>query len=156
MTESEEVTRLKQHAYSARVVRLLAIKAGAELAGRMGVVPNTSLHHSSIVHCENGTPLQLEDRYVNPDAAPGYLKNDFTRVTPYEFLVRVAPLHEAEHTVQAVMPDARLRRLLKLEADEACLLIRRRTWSGGRVVTAADLYHPGKRYELSGTFKPLA
>lgn len=148
--------RSRGHAYSARVVKLTTIRADAALAARLGVAPDASLQHSSIVHCENGRPLQLEDRYVNPAVVPGYLKNDFTRITPYEFLVRAAPLQQAEHTVQAVMPDARLRRLLKLDADEACLLIRRRTWSDGRVVTAADLWHPGKRYELSGTFQPLA
>lgn len=148
--------RDRGHAYSARVVKLTTIRADAALAARLGVAPDSGLQHSSIVHCENGRPLQLEDRYVNPAVVPGYLKNDFTRITPYEFLVRAAPLQQAEHTVQAVMPDARLRRLLKLDADEACLLIHRRTWSDGRVVTAADLWHPGKRYELSGTFQPLA
>lgn len=148
--------RERGHQYAARVVKLEKVEADAALGERMGVAAKATLFHSSIVHCENDIPLQLEDRYVSPAAAPGYLKNDFTRMTPHEFLVRIAPLHQAEHTVQAVMPDSRLRRLLKLDADEACLLIHRRTWNAGRVVTVANLYHPGKRYELSGTFRPSA
>ena len=36
-------------------------------------------------------PLQVEDRYVNPTVVPGYLRNDFTRITPHEFLMQVAP-----------------------------------------------------------------
>ena len=92
--------------------------------------------------------------HVNPLAAPGYLANDFTRTTPHEFLIRVAPLQRAEHTVRALVPEWRIRRLLKLEADEACLLIRRRTFSQGRVASLADLYHPGSRYELAANCQP--
>ncbi len=73
-------------------------------------------------------------------------------MTPHEFLIKVAPLQRAEHTVRALMPERRIRRLLKLEADEACLLIMRRTFSRGRVASVADLYHPGSRYELAANF----
>ena len=45
-------------------------------------------------------------------------------------------------------------RLLKLDADEACLLIMRRTFSQGRIASVADLYHPGSRYELAAHFQP--
>jgi GntR family histidine utilization transcriptional repressor len=86
--------------------------------------------------------------------APGYLRNDFTRVTPHEFLIRVAPLQRAEHIVRALLPERRIRRLLKLGADEACLLILRRTFSHGRIASIAALYHPGSRYELAATCQP--
>jgi GntR family histidine utilization transcriptional repressor len=69
-------------------------------------------------------------------------------------LIRVAPLQRAEHTVRALVPERRIRRLLKLEADEACLLIRRRTFSQGRVASVAELYHPGSRYELAANCQP--
>jgi GntR family histidine utilization transcriptional repressor len=38
--------------------------------------------HSVMVHLENGVPIQYEDRYVNPQAAPDYLATDFTRPRP--------------------------------------------------------------------------
>src|SRR5256884_5080945 len=41
---------------------------------------------------------------------------------PYTTLfrsIRVAPLQRAEHIVRAVVPERRIRRLLKLEGDEA-------------------------------------
>ena len=63
-------------------------------------------------------------------------------------------MQRAEHTVRAVAPEGRIRRLLKLEPGDACLLIMRRTWTHGRIVSVADLYHPGSRYELAGTFQP--
>jgi GntR family transcriptional regulator, histidine utilization repressor len=67
-------------------------------------------------------------------------------------LMQSAPLQRAEHTVRALLPEGRIRRMLRLDRGDACLLIRRRTWSEERIVTVADLYHPGSRYELAGSF----
>jgi GntR family histidine utilization transcriptional repressor len=146
--------RARGHAWRAKVIALGPVSATRELAERCGVKPGTMLDHSLLAHFEDGLPLQVEERYVNPQVAPGYLDNDFARTTPHEFLIRVAPLQRAEHTVRAVVPERRIRRLLKLEAAEACLLIMRRTFSQGRVASLADLYHPGSRYELAANCQP--
>ena len=130
------------------------MSASRELAERCGVKPGAALDYSLLTHFEDSTPLQVEERYVNPQVAPGYLRNDFSHITPHEFLIRVAPLQRAEHIVRAVVPERRIRRLLKLEGDEACLLILRRTFSRGRVASVADLYHPGSRYELAANSQP--
>jgi GntR family transcriptional regulator, histidine utilization repressor len=146
--------RGRGHDYRVRVVALGRVHATRELAERCAVRPGAPLDHSLLTHFEDGTPLQVEERYVNPQVAPGYLANDFARVTPHEFLIRVAPLQRAEHTVRALVPERRIRRLLKLDPGEACLLILRRTFSNGRVASIADLYHPGSRYELAATCQP--
>lgn len=145
--------RARGHDYEAKVISLESVTATGDVAERCGVAAGARLDHSLLIHCEGGTPLQVEDRYVNPTVVGGYLLNDFTRITPHEFLMRAAPLQQAEHTVRAIMLTGKLRRLLKLDAEDACLLIRRRTWAGGRIATVADLYHPGSRYELSGSFQ---
>ncbi len=144
--------RERGHEYEAKVVFLGSITASRELAERCGISAGARLDHSLLIHFEGGMPLQVEDRYVNPTVVPGYMRNDFTRITPHEFLMQAAPLQRAEHTVRAIIPDSRIRRMLKLESTDACLLIRRRTWAGGRIATVADLYHPGSRYELTGAF----
>lgn len=146
--------RSRGHDYRVRIVRLERITAAGELAERCAVKAGTALDHSLLTHFADEAPLQVEERYVNPQVAPGYLGNDFARVTPHEFLVRVAPLQRAEHTVRAIVPERRIRRLLKLEPGEPCLLILRRTFSRGRVASVADLYHPGSRYELAATCQP--
>lgn len=146
--------RARGHEYRVRVVALSTVTATRELAERFEVKPGSALDYSLLTHFEGAVPLQVEERFVNPLAAPGYLANDFTRVTPHEFLIRVAPLQRAEHIVRALVPEWRIRRLLKLESDEACLLIRRRTFSQGRVASVADLYHPGSRYELAANCQP--
>ena len=41
-------------------------------------------------------------------------------------------------------------KLLEIAADEPCLLLTRRTWCQGQVVSRARLLHPGRRYRLAG------
>src|SRR5215813_3618184 len=144
--------RARGHEYEAKIIVLDSVSASREIGERCGVTAGARLDHSVLVHFEGGVPLQVEDRYVNPTVVQGYLRNDFTRITPHEFLMQAAPLQHAEHTVRAIIPDGRIRRMLKLDPSDACLLIRRRTWAGGRIATIADLYHPGSRYELTGSF----
>ena len=79
---------------------------------------------------------------------------DFSRITPNEYLTKTAPLQEAQHILRAVMPDERTRGLLAMKRGEPCLLVMRRTWSGGVIASVARLYHPGSRYEMSGRFRP--
>ena len=142
------------HDYSAKVLILEEVRAGAETASWMEINKGESVFHSRIVHFEQGRPIQLEDRFVNPEVAPGYMAQDFSRTTPYEYLMSMAPLLKAEHVVKAVMPDEATRQHLDMDDNEPCLLVERRTWSGDRVVTIARLWHPGSRYELSGKFRP--
>ena len=49
------------------------------------------LFHIVIVHEENGVPVQLEDRYVNPLVAPDFLNQDFTAHHAH----RLSPRHRA-------------------------------------------------------------
>jgi GntR family transcriptional regulator, histidine utilization repressor len=146
--------RARGHEYRVKVLALDSMSASRELAERCGVKPGAQLDYSLLTHFEDAAPLQVEERYVNPQVAPGYLRNDFSRTTPHEFLIRVAPLQRAEHIVRALVPERRIRRLLRLEAGEACLLIMRRTFSHGRIASVADLYHPGSRYELAASCQP--
>ncbi|MFZ2527502.1 MAG: histidine utilization repressor [Rhodococcus sp. (in: high G+C Gram-positive bacteria)] len=109
--------------------------------------------HSVLVHFEDDTPIQLEDRFVDPAQAPEYLEQDFTVLTPNDYLSRVAPLVRGEHIVEAVLADPDECGLLRIDHSEPCLLIRRRTWSDRGLVSAARLVHPGSRNRLEGTFE---
>ena len=150
---ADEIRR-RGHAHRAEIISLERIQAMAELAEDFGIAPRSELYCSVIVHYENDRPIQLEDRCVLPRLAPDYLSVDFTQTTPYDYLVKVAPLQEAEHLLRAVMPDVRTRKLLTMKRDEPCLLMIRRTWTAGQTASVARLYHPGSRYELSGRFRP--
>src|ERR1700741_2452736 len=84
--------RARGHEYEAKIVSLSSVTATREIGERCGVSAGARLDHSLLIHFEGGAPLQVEDRYVNPTVVPGYLKNDFTQVTPHEFLMKSAPL----------------------------------------------------------------
>lgn len=137
------------HSYQNRVLCLERTAAGEAVAAALEVPPSSEVFHSRIVHLDNRVPVQLEIRYVNPALAPGYLEQDFTRLTPNAYLTQVAPLTEAEHVIEAVLPDAATARALALSGPEACLQIRRRTWSSRGVVSYARLIHPGSRFRLA-------
>jgi GntR family histidine utilization transcriptional repressor len=146
--------RERGHVHRAKIVSLERIRAVAELAEDFGIAPRSELYCSLIVHFENDRPIQLEDRYVLPKLAPDYLNMDFSRTTPHDYLVKVAPLQEAEHLLRAEMPDERTRKLLAMKRDEPCLVVIRRTWTAGQIASVARLLYPGSRYELSGRFRP--
>jgi GntR family transcriptional regulator, histidine utilization repressor len=146
--------RERGHVHRAQIVSLERVRAVAALAADFGVAPRSELYCSVIVHFENDRPIQLEDRYVLPKLAPDYLTVDYSRTTPYDYLIKVAPLQEAEHVLRAVMPDARTRKLLAMKQNEPCLLMIRRTWTAGVIASVARLYYPGSRYEMSGRFRP--
>jgi len=148
---AEEIRERGQR-HSAHVELLKAEKANPEIARDLGLPPGATVWHSILVHSADGVPLQVEDRYVNPDTAAGYLDADFETVTPNEFLMRAAPATEVEHIVEAVMPDARTRRLLKMAEGEPCLRLRRRTWSGPQIVSAARLLYPGHAHRFATRF----
>jgi len=143
--------RARGHLHAAEVLLLKEEKAG-EAGPRFGITAGSKLYHSLILHRENGVPVQLEDRFVNPAVAPDYLAQDFGRTTPNEYLMRVAPLERVEYAIEAAMPDAETRRLLAMRANEPCLVLNRKTWSHGLVASVAKLAHPASRYRFTGHF----
>jgi GntR family transcriptional regulator, histidine utilization repressor len=146
--------RERGHVHRADIVSLERVRAVAELAGDFGIAARSELYCSLIVHYENDRPIQLEDRYVLPKLAPDYLLVDFGTTTPHDYLIKVAPLQEAEHLLRAEMPNERTRKLLDMKRDEPCLVVIRRTWTAGQIASVARLYYPGSRYEMSGRFRP--
>jgi GntR family transcriptional regulator, histidine utilization repressor len=150
---AEEI-RSRGHVHRAQIVSLERVRAAPKLADDFCIAARSELYCSLIVHFENDRPIQLEDRYVLPALAPGYLEVDFSRTTPHDYLVAVAPLQEAEHLLRAEMPDERTRKLLAMKRDEPCLIVIRRTWTAGQIASVARLHYPGSRYEMSGRFRP--
>lgn len=59
------------HGHSVQVVELAAINAIPPIAIALGLEEGTEVFYSLLVHCEQGIPLQLEERFVNPSLAPG-------------------------------------------------------------------------------------
>jgi GntR family histidine utilization transcriptional repressor len=149
---TEIAERGRKHHVEVQYVRAEKLAAGT--AQRLGLAAGTRVFHSLIVHFENGLALLCEDRYVNPAVAPGYLRVDFTQTTPTQYLLSVAPMWEAQYSIEACKPSAEEARLLGIAPDEPCLVVVRRTESQGAPITLARLVHPGSRYTIEGSFKP--
>lgn len=140
------------HVHVTRVLGVTREKAGADIATAMRLRKGAAVYHVRLVHLENGVPIQLEDRHVNPALAPDFLALDFTQVTPSHVLFQHAPLTEAEQVVEAVLADAEKAQALDVPEGSALLMVSRRTVSQGAVASVARLYHPGTRYRLIGHF----
>ena len=149
----EEITS-RGHRHHAEVHVAERVRAPAELALRLGLATGAPVFHTVIVHFENDLALQCEDRYVNPACAPGYLDVDFTKITPTHYLLNVAPLWEAQYSIEACTPSAEEAQLLGIGRSEPCLVVVRRTMNRGVPITIARLVHPGSRYQIDGQFKP--
>ena len=148
---AEEIAE-RGHAHTTRVCSVSRDAADPATATAMRLANGTAVFRVQLVHCENGVPIQFEDRHVNPALAPDLLAHDFTCVTPSFVLFEHAPLTEAEQVVEAIVATPELARLLDVAAGSALLMVSRRTVSQGAVASVARLYHPGARYRLVGRF----
>ncbi|KGY12653.1 histidine utilization repressor [Vibrio tubiashii] len=135
--------------YSSKVIKQIAITADDNVAMKLGVMLGSAVFYSEIIHFEDKSPIQLEIRWVNASYAPSYLEQDFSQITPNQYLSVNCPLSAIEHTVEAIVADESVRSALRIGVNEPCLLLNRRTWSENKLVSTALLYHPGARYKLS-------
>jgi GntR family transcriptional regulator, histidine utilization repressor len=142
------------HRHEAHVHLARRERAPEALAQRLGLPAGAWVFHTLIVHMENGVPLQCEDRYVNPACAPEYLSVDFTQITPTHYLLEVAPLWEAQYSIEASEATQEEAALLHIRRHDPCLVVVRRTVSRGVPITLARLVHPGSRYQIDGRFRP--
>lgn len=154
VTNIAEEIRNRRHEYDNQVVEKCEEPATEQICEALNLPAGTKVFHSIIVHRDQGIPIQLEDRYVNPRVAPDFLSVDLSITTPTAHLMEISPPHEVEQRIEAVMPTVEQRKLLRMRANEPCLVIKRRTWIRGAVATLASLYHPGSRYDVSGRWTP--
>lgn len=137
------------HRYSCRILQLNREAASLPVAAALGISTGASVVHLLCVHCEEDVPVQLEDRYVNPELAPDFINQAFgERCQASKYLLQNVRADEMEHIVEATHPSADECRQMEIDANEPCLVLIRRTWSRERIVTYVRLLHPSSRYRL--------
>ena len=99
--------RARGHDYRCEFLVAERIAASPDVAVWLDLRPGESVFHTVCLHLENDIPVQLEDRYVNPRVVPDFLEQDFSAVSPSEYLVRNVPFDQIEHVVDAVLPTRR-------------------------------------------------
>ena len=140
--------RSRGHSYGNYVHCLQLDEVDSSITDALGLSVGTRIPHSVIVHLENGIPIQIEDRYVNPLIALNYLQADFKKITPNRYLSGIAAVEKAEHNIEAIIPDEEIQHLLKIEATDACIKLHRRTWVADGIFTVGWLIYPSCRYLL--------
>lgn len=149
---AEEI-RARGHAHAATVLALGSRTTTPDLTAAFQFERPGQVFHSLVVHREDGTPVQLEERFVNPRLAPDYDRQDFSRRTTYEFLQAATPLTEVEHVISSVAADAETAAHLEMPAGQPCLRLYRRTWSGAVVATVNHLTYAGG-VSLGSRYRP--
>jgi GntR family histidine utilization transcriptional repressor len=145
--------RQRGHDYRCKMLAVERLPASPDVAAWLDLRAGSSVFHSACLHLENGTPVQLEERYVNPQVVPDYLAQDFAAMPPSEYLVRHVPFDQIEHVVDAVLPTPEQAGHLAMAPADPCLLLTRRTWTRNIPVTWVRCLHPASRYSLGSRFR---
>ena len=148
---AEEI-RSRGGIHSSDVLLLQEESAPDDVAAIMGLPPGAPVYHAILVHKDHGVPIQWAERFVNPAVAPAFLEQDFDRMTPSEYLLKIAPVTEAEHVVEASLAEPHIRRLLQMPDHEPCLVLYRTTWVGAAVATRNRFIYPGSRFRIGSRF----
>ena len=141
------------HHHEAKVLRLLEQRADAEAAHALGLDLGAPVYFAELLHREQGEPLQLEQRWVVPSAAPVFLQQDFRQMTPTAYLLQVAPLTAAQYQIEALAANGEQALHLNVPLGSPCLLVQRLSHGAKGPVSWARLLHPGGRYVLQGSFQ---
>lgn len=152
LPEIDEQIKARGHHYSNAIIDIYQIQANQQQSIWMGVAPNALLFNAKIVHKENDLAIQLEDVLVNPALAPDFDKQDFMHVNSCHYLHQVAPFIQVEHSIEAILPNAKLASVLDIAENQACIKICRKIFSTNGVVSYARLYHGGNRFKIGQSF----
>ncbi len=142
--------------HSCQILLLREERARPTLAADLQLAAYAPVYHALLLHKENGKPIQLADRYINPLVAADFLRQDFQRITPGAYLLSLFPVSQVEHVIEAIIPERWVRDYLAINEAEPCLVLHRRTWVGESIATQSTFYYPGSRHSIGGRFKPDA
>lgn len=145
--ETEIIQRGQQH--KTELITLESRESDQEVSIALSLPAGSPVFFAALIHYQDEEPIQLEARYVNARLVPGFIEQNFSQVTPHEYLSKTLPLTEADHIVEAVLADRQTLHYLKLNAPQACLQLTCRSWTALGVVSYTRLTHPGNQFRLS-------
>lgn len=144
----------KAKAYRFAVLSREERRATNEDAKHLGVDPPTSVLALSVLHFAADRPYVMEERLLNLAVVPSAAEEPFANSPPGTWLLDLIPWTDAEHAIRADVASAPLAKRLDIAKNAACLVIERRTWQAGEIITWVRLSYPGKRHQLVSRFSP--
>jgi GntR family histidine utilization transcriptional repressor len=142
--------------YRFEILRRSVEALNAAAAARTGLRVGAPVLSVDTLHLTEGVPSAYEQRVINLSVVPDAAHEPFEAVPPGTWLLSRVPWTDAEHLIRAVNADGALARRLKVDTGAACLVLERRTWQTGALVTDARLTYPGERYHMAGRFSPTS
>lgn len=128
-----------------------ASKADQEL---MQLSPKHDIVECRCLHWANQQPFAYEHRFLNAAAVPQALEQSFEIEPPGTWLRNHVPWTEAEHSIFAEDADTEASQALRVTKGAACLVVQRRTWRGGEIITHVRTIFQGSSYRLKANFTP--
>jgi len=108
------------------------------------------LYEVKIIHFADGQPIQFEERWVDAQKVPEFIEQDFSVVNTSDYLIAKSPLERGSYTIRALATPDEIAALLQIAPQSPTLVLRRQTYSAGRVLTFVKMWHAGDRYQFSG------
>ena len=108
------------------------------------------LYEVKIIHFADGQPIQFEERWVDAQKVPEFIEQDFSVVNTSDYLIAKSPLERGRYTIRALAAPDEIAVLLQITPQSPTLVLRRQTYSAGRVLTFVKMWHAGDRYQFSG------
>ena len=149
---ADEITS-RGNVYSNELILLEEIKADENIALILNVVKDQKIFISKMLHKENDVPVRFDIRYIKPALVPDYLKQDFLNITPNEYLQKACPVQKVNNTIEAILVNEKIQKILDIKANEPCLLISRIVYSNEEIATYSKLYYPSSRYKLNSLWE---
>lgn len=108
------------------------------------------LYEVKIIHFADGLPIQFEERWVDAQKLPEFIEQDFSQVNTSDYLIEKSPLESGSYTIRALAATETVAEALQIDSQSPTLVLQRRTYSAGKVLTFVKMWHAGDRYQFSG------
>ena len=150
---AEEAARLGVPYRYERQHRAVA-RPGAAEARALGLPRGRDILRIAGRHHFGDAVIACEERVISLAAVPQARAEPFDAGPPGSWLLHSVPWTQAEHVIRARNADAPLAASLEVAPGAACLVLERRTWLLGALVTVVQTTYPGERYSFAGRFSP--
>lgn len=114
------------------------------MAARLGLDPAAELVFVEALYLADGTPFQLEHRWLFPGAVGGLAQGDIQDIPVDEWLLENAPLTRATIEIEAIAMPPHVAKPMGLASLSPSLLLTRVSWSRDKPIGILHLYHGPK------------
>ena len=115
-----------------------------DMQARMRVSASVPQVFVQTLYLGNGAPYAFESRWINVTAIPAVADEDFSTLSPNEWLVREVAFDGGDFTFSAITATPEEAAMLSCRIGEGLFVLDRTTRNAGQVITSVRLvFHPG-------------